>query len=566
MQAKRPRMKIGIAVAIALTVLLRVVALSSDAYLRLSWSAALLTDEGFYLHNARNTVLFGHPVTDDWNNALLMPVLHFVQVAWFHLLGMGAVQARLLSVVCSLLVLGVFYLALRRAFGSAVAGISTLFLGLDHTHLLYNRMALMDTPALLPLCLALLCLILAFPSAESEPNGPALSVGWLIGCGLWLSVAYAVRGLTAVLLPVPLIALWRQGKVGRQGALWVLAGAGIGLGLYFLLWYLPNRQELLRINHYYLTQQLLPGSAKHLWQNIEHALLGDTRGMSPYLLRHTPVQTLLALLGLGAWLVLSRGWEARARACGDFLVGWLVIEWVLLSVINYSPSRYYVLFYPALAGLAGLGTIYWSEVGQLWVSHRGWCGLLGAWLGYHLVEALIYQGSPLRELLIYGGAVLSALGIWWLSARAGRWIGWQRSGNIIGVIIVLWAVINALWLGDWLGHLSYKQVQADAWLAANLPPGSVLLGDVAPGLCLNNHFVAVNVIPKLCNGHDPVERFAPAPRYIVILDGKWKEWWWVQHYPDLVKPERRLHLFPCLDYFPVGIYPVSKGSLPVNHA
>ena len=37
-------------------VLLRVIYLDADAYPRLSWSSALLTDEGFYIHNARNLV------------------------------------------------------------------------------------------------------------------------------------------------------------------------------------------------------------------------------------------------------------------------------------------------------------------------------------------------------------------------------------------------------------------------------------------------------------------------------------------------------------------------------
>ena len=35
-----------------------------------------------------------------------------------------------------------------------------------------------------------------------------------------------------------------------------------------------------------------------------------------------------------------------------FLWLWLLFAWGLLAVVSYSPSRYYVLFYPAMAGLA----------------------------------------------------------------------------------------------------------------------------------------------------------------------------------------------------------------------
>ena len=82
----------------ALAVGLRVAALDSDPYARLCWSTGLLTDEGFYIHNARNLVLFGQERTDEFNNDLIMPTLHFVQVAVFKVLGVGSVQARSVSV------------------------------------------------------------------------------------------------------------------------------------------------------------------------------------------------------------------------------------------------------------------------------------------------------------------------------------------------------------------------------------------------------------------------------------------------------------------------------------
>src|SRR4051794_7168818 len=63
---------------IGLAFALRLAALDSDAYPRLSWSSALLTDEGFYIHNARNVVLFGTAQTDQFNNMLIMPTLHAV--------------------------------------------------------------------------------------------------------------------------------------------------------------------------------------------------------------------------------------------------------------------------------------------------------------------------------------------------------------------------------------------------------------------------------------------------------------------------------------------------------
>lgn len=80
---------ISIMFLMALLVVLRLVCLDADPYPRLSWSSALLTDEGFYIHNARNLVLFGRLRTDEFNNMLIMPILHQVQVCVFRNFGVG---------------------------------------------------------------------------------------------------------------------------------------------------------------------------------------------------------------------------------------------------------------------------------------------------------------------------------------------------------------------------------------------------------------------------------------------------------------------------------------------
>src|SRR5579859_4383736 len=95
--------QVALACAIPLMVGLRLWRLDSDAYPRLSWSSALLTDEGFYLHNARNVVLFGHARTDGFNNMFIMPLLHALQVGVFRVWGVSLVSARGISVACSVL-------------------------------------------------------------------------------------------------------------------------------------------------------------------------------------------------------------------------------------------------------------------------------------------------------------------------------------------------------------------------------------------------------------------------------------------------------------------------------
>ena len=80
---------------------------------------------------------------------------------------------------------------------------------------------------------------------------------------------------------------------------------------------------------------------------------------------------------------------------------------------------------------------------------------------------------------------------------------------------------------------------------------------MAPGLSLDNSFRAIHVQPGLANDDKPVERFAGSPRYIVILDGRWKERYWLQNYPELVAPERRIKLARVLRW-DIGIYAVDN--------
>jgi 4-amino-4-deoxy-L-arabinose transferase-like glycosyltransferase len=517
------------ALAILLMIVLRVVWIDSDAYPRLSWSSALVTDEGFYIHNARNLVLFGRARMDGFNNMLIMPLLHLIQVGVFRLFGVGVAQVRSISIVTSLMTLILFRDAARRCWGGAVANVATLFLGLDHVNLLYNRLGLMDTPSVLFVVAGWWAAVLgAEARIEAERRQEdawdiAKVCAWFVFAGLCAVAAYAVRGLAALVVWLPLVYVVCDGRRPTDRSR-LSAGAAYALGLmlgllaYIVLWWAPNRAELAFVNHYYLHSQLLPHNLSRFAYNVGSAFTDWQRGLFPYLFRHTPVQMALALVSMHA---LARGYLHRRRqndvamlrtgqaqtglavATKVAMAGWLVLLLLFCCCVDYSPSRYYVLFYPALAALAAVGLTEWTVVAA--DSARLWFAALG-----------------------------------------------------------IWAVINMGWYGDWLAHLTYRQRDADRWLAQHLPANSVLLGAWAPGLCLNNRLQAWNIMKDLCNDDHPVERAGDAPAYILILDnGNWNEAWWTQHYPELVAADRRIHAFKRMlrPYFVIGLYPANRQAV-----
>ncbi|MEP6756782.1 MAG: glycosyltransferase family 39 protein [Chthonomonadales bacterium] len=534
----------------ALAILFRVVALRSDNYLRLDWSAALLTDEGFYAHNARNVALFGTARTDEFNNVLVSPILHVIQTIVFQLFGSGMLQARLISAVLSLVGLGAFWLGLRKAFGSKIAVVGLLFLALGHINALYNRMALMDTPAQAMACVAFLIFVW---STEREGIDKKRSTIGFVAVGLVLALTMITRNLTLFLLAAPIAGLYAKGDLRRQLG-WFVGWAGAML-VCVLVWYLPNSAELGPMNHYYRVHQVQPHSLRHLLENIRHAFIGDFRGIMPYLFRHSPVVLTLAACGLATKFEMETG--ARSKR---FLAAWFIAGWVMLSVISYSPSRYYVTVYPALCALAAVGLMNLVPVvARIRASKSKLLPVaFGGLIGFHAALSLVHFDGVLPQIetnvVLVLGAVIGVM-IALLGLRRGDF---HIAPKYAVICLGIWACVNIAWTVDWLSHLAYSQAEFSQELGRTLPAGSVLIGDVAPGITMENSFKAIHVQVGLVNDHDPIGKFAGSPRYIAILDGKWREKWWVAHYPELITPENQIALKRVLKW-DIGIYRVDDN-------
>ncbi len=556
---------VGVLLAIiGLMIGLRVVALDSDAYRGLSWDTGLFTDEGYYMHNARNVVLFGQAKTDEFNNMLLMPTLHYFQVGWFKAFGVGLIQTRAISVVFSLLTLVVFWFALNKAFDERVASLGALFLGLDHINTLYTRMGLMDTPAAFVMVCAFYAIVSCFCNVDRDDAQKKIR-RWAILSGVALGLVYATRGLGAILIPAPFLAFWickREDYRLEVEAGRIAGGMAVGLfgvlALYFAIWYLPNRTAMAHANHYHLTFQLAPHSVSHLVRNIGQAVSGQKfLGLAPYLSRYSPVQFALTLLLFGGW-GFQRKLSHKARFAVLVSALWLLAGWGLFAVVNYAPSRYYALIYPAMATLSAVSLVYFNDVWESLMARRLARACIAGFLAYQWANMALMALH--RETGFFALIVTALVAIYALFAPNDT--GYAHDlpkewGSASLILFVMWASINFGWYADWWRNLSYTHRDASLWLSQNLPSSSVLIGDCAPGLCVNNRFRCVNVIPDLCNDTETLSRWKGSPVYITILDDKWKEAWWTERYPKAVALENRLTLFARVVSHPVGVYRVN---------
>ena len=82
-----------------------------------------------------------------------------------------------------------------------------------------------------------------------------------------------------------------------------------------------------------------------------------------------------------------------------------------------------------------------------------------------------------------------------------------------------------------------------------------MIGDVAPGITMDNRFKAIHVQPGLANDKYPVERFTGFPCYVAVLSGRWREKYWLENYPAFVDDARLVKSARVLRW-DVGIYSV----------
>ncbi len=572
----------AILVFLVLTIGLRTVALDSDPYGALDWSAGQLTDEGFYIHNARNVVLYGRPVTDEFNNMLLAPLLHFTQVAIFKTFGVGAIQARSISVVCSLLAIPLLWFALRRTFGTRVAAVGTVLLALDHTNLLFNRMALMDTPAALGAVAAFFAFTQGLHSTDKRRR-----MAWLAACGILIGTTVTNRTLCAYLLPVPFFALW-QLPTRKKDIVALSLGLVAAFAIYIPVWFLPHHKELTHMSQFYRTAQLQPPTFSALADNLVHAVLGDRRGSTPYLFRHAPAQLILVLCSMSAIaLAWFRSRKSRKnepaqdvvadpsaliqKASHVYLVAWLVLGWALLAIVSYAPSRYYVATYPAFMAMAAIALFRLkdiaSELSATTRSARLVRGTLVWLLSFHLIETVVHRhgvlpGNQTLIMLFVLPFVPAFMATNWRGRTAEsepkRSVGFNlRTVQMAAAAFAcLWVVINGAWLTDWARGIDFQQRDASRWLAQNLPADSVLVGDPAPGLCLDNAMMAVPVFPGLANYKKPIERLKGRPRYITfVVDSPLRFRYWRQKYAKQLTDDHLVAELPAVRWN-IAVYEV----------
>ncbi|MDY6854094.1 MAG: glycosyltransferase family 39 protein [Thermodesulfobacteriota bacterium] len=189
--------------AFGIMIFLRFIYLESDPSFLMN--RAFITDEGWWVHNARNAVLFGKWVIDEFNQALyIAPLFSIIEYSVFKILGVSIFSARLAPAITGSLSIIVFYMLLRRFWNKEKSVLASLFLGLSAIHIYYSRMAFIETTIILFLLLSLFFWV--------KGNDHWI---WSVSSGVYIGMALITK-ITAVFFFPIFIILWSMEFVRKE--------------------------------------------------------------------------------------------------------------------------------------------------------------------------------------------------------------------------------------------------------------------------------------------------------------------------------------------------------------
>ena len=495
---------------LALGAALRTIFPAADPPWRTS-AGVIWHDEGPWVHNARNKVLFGAWSLDQWNPMYIAPVFTGLEYLSFEAFGVGVRQARVVPALTGIVSVLLLALGIGRLGGRHAALAAAALLATDYVYVMWNRAALMEGP------MAAFMVIAWYGTVRAQA---APRWGWLAGVaalGAFFTKASAAFFVVAVGLDavMTLARSWRSrphgaGVIGWQrpearAALATLGGLAAGSLLALAVFVVPNWHEywfynvqmsILRKPHYDLRSLMDRASGFPIHHDIF-------------------TRTWFALaVGITAALGVLVRWT-RATAAERLLVLWVglaAIE-VILHDVN---ERRYVMFIPPLVALTALALgrdrrLVPDETSLLSRARALVALPLVLYASYTVIGAIVrmaflYEVRPNVRIAAAAATVLTAA-IYATWPRAPRWLSgtrWTASAGLAVALLV--AAGQAAQYVQWAVGRTYKNYEASQLIGRVLPAGTLVHGKLANGLALENRIKPVFVGREFGNYADRRER------------------------------------------------------------
>ncbi|MDD5491390.1 MAG: glycosyltransferase family 39 protein [bacterium] len=436
---------------------LRIIHLSADAPIGLSWGRGPFTDEGFYAHNARNKILFDNWSMDDYNYHFVSPVMSAINYIAFKSIGLKYGSMRVCAVFFSLLTLFLIFNLVRKKYDYTTALMSGFMIIFSYFYLMYNRLFISEIPMLFFLILAL------FFIDQGKKRD-------FYFAGMCFVLALLSKSLALHFMAVIAWMLWRQ----RHHGMWPKAGlffAGVASVAVFwwvsLVW--PDPEKFFNFYHIFISRI----SPKHISQ-VYKVFNAEYFAYAP-------------ALTTGALLVVR--WYREFGELDKVAGVWLVAGIVSLMLFSYTTTAYYlILFVPTVLLVCGFLYRFRRQL-LVPVGHSFWFS--GIWLfsAYFIFRYImlfyfrdLFFQSLFTKLALELITVLIITGLW----KTAHWIVKFKQRNVIIVLSMLFLVLDFAPYLEWAidPHFVVQETMRD--LQTKVPQGTIA-GSWAPALCLETN-------------------------------------------------------------------------------
>lgn len=469
-------------------------------------------DEGAWVHNARNRVLWGAWRTDEWNPVFVAPVFTGLEYSAFSAFGVGTWQARTVPVASGLLAVGLLGIGLAALGGRRAALIGSALLATNYVFVMWNRAALMEST----MTAFIVAGWAAYAAAERRPvaafvAGVAVVLAWFTKAAAAFFLAALVFDAASILLlsrwdrlrrilgaPAPADAAVRAGW-------WTLAGLGaaavIVLGAFVLPYWSEyqfyNWQMSVTRKPSYTLRSLIDRAS---WLPIVHDYF-------------TRMWLVISIAALGLTTVVLE-WRT-ARPAERLLVLWVLLGLAELVLHDAGNERRYVMFIPAfialtalVLGRAGPVSPPPEQIGR----YTRWLAVPFVFLFAYLVAGSVVRLAALGEVgrgvrLSAAVATLAGALIVWRWRTVTAWLSRQEITAGAAVALTVVAVAgDLLQYAQWAADRTYKNHRASLELGRVLSSGTLVHGKLANGMSLENRIRPIFVGRGFGNYEDRATR------------------------------------------------------------
>ena len=531
-----------------------------------------ICDEGWWIHNARNKMLFGQWIMDEFNQSLLAsPIFCMGTYLFYKFLGVGIASSRIFPALCgffSILILNV--LLKQNRFPEKSRILAIILLGLGFAFTAFNRIAFVDSTAFLFIVITWWLL-----STHSK-SIPGVILAGITGMCAIITKSYVLSLLPILfmLFMIRIVEAWKQTgiqvtKVYVKIIFCFVCGLLIPAAIWYLYLFLPF-QDQFKIMYHLWTDGNVPTSLfKTAVQSFSVFIRHDLDGF--HVMRFIALNSVLFLL---AWQRISQISSTYTGSIKTFYrrmdpwdrdaLVWLFLSILLTAPLTAKPFRRYLFWYPPLIILAArslLGKITQHNIKKLKLKYLHKIFILAPPAFFFAVPisrmSLLWL-SKLTHHRLAGHMGLDAISViltgivlfFIFTGIFNRWLIPLRSVSLKWTIILFLLVDGGMY-GWSISQASFTIKATSQELGRHFfRSDTLVLGGLADTLSLENRARAIAIwgreeASRVLN-ENPVERFHPD--YIVILktlDGK--PWWIEKRYQKYLSDDlflKTLYLLP----------------------